>query len=174
MRSFGNCSYSDPNAAGIEIRLSGIRTIELAQCLSTTRQDGPSVQRRRAVVLRATMLGSVFLFEQTAASPPPSTWFIRDKRIFPISPVLIGRAFRLLRQAARRHLNEKRPSSGAPPGAAIPCARGVGNLATSLTEQRYKHVYLVSCCNDQHVVTGLPLGCRFQNKLGKICLRCRG
>ena len=35
--------------------------------------------------------------------------------------------------------------------------------AASLTKQRYKHLYLVSCRNDQRVVTGFPLSCRFQN-----------
>ncbi len=47
-------------------------------------------------------------------------------------------------------------------------------MTDALTEQRYKHLYLISCCNDQCVVVGLPLSCRFQNTLGKICLRCRG
>src|SRR5260370_15452244 len=44
----------------------------------------------------------------------------------------------------------------------------------ALTEQRYKHLYMISCLNDQCVVVGLPLCCRFQNTLGKICLCCRG
>jgi hypothetical protein len=44
----------------------------------------------------------------------------------------------------------------------------------ALTEQRYKYLYLFSCRNDQRVIVGFPLSCRFQNTLGKICLRRRG
>src|SRR5882724_6114763 len=44
----------------------------------------------------------------------------------------------------------------------------------ALPEQRQNHVHLISRRSHERIIVCMPLSCRLQNKLGKICFHCLG